>query len=72
MIKLMVEFYPTLIREAGSSPEEFVRKLIEELHFSVLAVDDNWKNQKQQKMTNVTELMNFMKDKTIINLFLER
>ena len=71
-LKIFVEFYPTAIREMGDSPDEFVHKLLEDYRFSILVIDDYTKNKKYLRINNVDELMNFVKGKLTVNLFLER
>ena len=71
-LKIFVEFYPTAIREIGDSPEEFVHKLLEDYRFSILAIADYAENKMYLRINSIDELMNFVKGKLTVNLFLER
>ena len=71
-LKLFIEFYPDLIMDGGCVPDEFARRLIEDYKFAITVIDDNWKDKKQLTVSGVDELMEFVKDKIIVNLFLQR
>ena len=71
-LKIFVEFFPALLQEAGCPAEEFARRLMKDYRFSVTALDDDWKGGRRQKVSSVADLMEFLGDKLIINLFLER
>jgi len=76
-LKMFVEFFPLLIREMGGSPEEFVRRLLEDYQFSIFVIGhdysmhDNSSNKAYLKINSVDEIMNICKGKNDhINLFL--
>ena len=69
---MFVEFYPLGIRRAGNAPEEFARRLLEDYHFSVLAIGEYTKHKKYLRINNVDELMNLCRGERTANLFLER
>jgi FkbM family methyltransferase len=78
-LKMFVEFFPLLIREMGGSPEEFIRKLLEDYHFSMCIIGHDYSmrvyapNERYRKINSVDELMNICKGQTDhVNLFLER
>jgi FkbM family methyltransferase len=64
---LLIEFFPRLIREAGSSPEDFVSELADALGFSLVALDDNWRKPRWMRVRSVEELMEFVGE-GIVNL----
>ena len=69
---MLIEFYPSVLREAGHSPEEFARRLQEDYHFSILAIDDYGRNKKYMKINSVDELMRLCKGERVVNLYLEK
>jgi hypothetical protein len=74
-LKMIMEFYPLVIKEMGFSPEEFAYKLLEKYNFSIYVVSDDYSGSKNRhiKINNVDELMNLCKDKDAhLNLFLEK
>ncbi len=72
-LKIFAEFYPLAIREFGYSPEEFIRKFMDDYQFSIFAIDYLPRGTKEHlKIESVDQLMDLMKDKQVINLFLER
>lgn len=71
-LEMFIEFYFPGIRRAGNSPEEFIRRLLEDYHFSILAIGDYTKDKQYLKIDKVDELMNFCKGEKTANLFLER
>ncbi len=73
-LKMFVEFFPLLIEKMGSSPREFIRKLLEDYQFSIFIIPDDYDAQKGEmvKINTVEEIINFCKRKEDhINLFLE-
>ena len=78
-LKMFVEFFPLLIKEMGGSPEEFIRKLLEDYHFSVFVIEHDYSmrgyapTEGYRKINSVDELMNLCKGHMDhVNLFLER
>lgn len=73
-LKMCMEFYPSAITDMGHSPEELARKLLDDYHFSMLAIYDSYKEEKPcVKINSADELMNLCKDnEKIFNLFLEK
>jgi len=71
-LKMFVEFYFPGIRRAGNSPEEFARRLLEDYHFSILAIGEYTKDKKYLRINNVDELINLCKGEKTANLFLYR
>jgi FkbM family methyltransferase len=71
-LKLFVEFHLPTIASSGISPQEFIRRLLEDYHFSILAIGDYSKDKKYLKINHVDELMNLCKGSQTANLFLER
>ena len=71
-LKMFVEFYPLGIRRAGNTPEEFARKLLEDYHFSVLAIGEYTKDRKYLRINSVDELINLCRGERTANLFLEK
>jgi len=72
-LKIFSEFYPSAIREFGYLPEEFAHKLMDDYHFSILAIDYIPRRAKGYvKVNSVDELMSLLKDREVVNLFLER
>ena len=71
-LKMFVEFYFPGMKRAGSAPQEFARRLLEDYHFSILAIGDYTKDRKYLKINNVDELMDLCKGERAANLFLER
>lgn len=70
-LKMFVEFYPPYIRRSGESPEDFVRVLLKDYGFSILAMD-NRRHLKIHNNNNIDELMRLCRGKRVANLFLER
>jgi len=70
-LKIFIEFYPPAIREAGNSPEEFVNMLLNDYHFSILAMDDYTSNKQYLRIEKAEDLINLCKERPI-NLFLEQ
>ena len=71
-LKMFVEFYLPGIARSGGSPQEFIRRLLEDYHFSILATGEYMKNKKYLKINKVDELLKLCKGGRIANLFLER
>ncbi len=71
-LKMFVEFYFHGIARSGGSPQEFARRLLEDYHFSILAIGEYTKNKKCLRINNVDELMNLCQGGKTANLFLER
>jgi len=74
-IKLFVEFFPLLIKKMGNSPEDFIKKLLEDYGFSIFIIGEDYDacNQKLLMVNSVNELMGFCKNKNDhLNLFIER
>jgi FkbM family methyltransferase len=71
-LKVFVEFYLPAITSSGGSPQEFIRRLLEDYHFSILALGDYTEDKKYLKINNADELMSLCKGGKAANLFLER
>jgi FkbM family methyltransferase len=71
-IKIFMEFYFPGIKRSGSSPEAFVRRLLEDYHFSVLAIGEYTRDKKYLKINSADELMRLCDNKKTANLFLEK
>jgi len=71
-LKMFVEFYFPGIRNSGNSPEEFARRLIEDYHFSILAIGEYTKDRKYLTINKVDELLDLCRGERTANLFLER
>jgi hypothetical protein len=73
-IKMFVEFFPLLIEKMGNSPQEFIRKLLDDYHSSIYIIPDDYDAQKGEmiKINNVEDVMNLCKkEESHINLFLK-
>ena len=71
-LKIFVEFYFPGIKRAGSSPEEFARRLLEDYHFSIQAIGEYTKDRKYLTINKVDELLKLCRGERTANLFLER
>lgn len=71
-LKMFVEFYPLAIARSGSSPEEFARKLLDDYHFSILAIGEYTEDKKYLRINTVDELLKTCQGGIAANLFLER
>jgi FkbM family methyltransferase len=74
-IKIFLEFFPLLIKNMGSSPEEFIRKILGDYNFSIYIIPDDYNAQagEMKKITSIEELMKFCPEKEDhLNLFLTR
>ena len=70
-IKIFMEFYFPGIERSGSSPEKFVRRLIDDYGFSVLAIGEYSRSKKSRKIGSAAELIELCDRKTA-NLFLQK
>jgi len=73
-LKMFVEFFPLLIRKIGNSPEEFIRKLLEDYNFSISVIPEDYDAQKGEmiKINNVNDIRGLCpSEESHINLFLE-
>lgn len=74
-LKMFIEFFPLLIEKMGNSPEEFIKKLLEDYSFSIYIIPDDYDAQKWEmiEINSAREVMNFCSGKEDhINLFLEK
>ena len=74
-IKMFVEFFPLLIEKMGSSPKEFIRKLLEDYKFSIYVIPEDYDalTNEMKKIISVEEIMAFRrKEEDHLNLFLTR
>lgn len=74
-LQMFIEFFPLLIKKMGSSPSEFLRKLIEDYRFSISVIPDDYNAKKGEmvKINSAKELTGLFKDeKAHVNLFLKR
>jgi FkbM family methyltransferase len=74
-LKMFIEFFPLLIREMGGSPEEFIRRLLEDYQFSMFVIPDDHDalTGKSVRVNNAYELMSLCKgERDIVNLFLKK
>ncbi len=74
-LKMFIEFFPLLIRKMGSSPEEFIRKLLEDYRFLIFVIGEDYyaRNKELLRINKVDELMALCKDeKDHLNLFIEK
>lgn len=74
-LKMFIEFFPLLIRKMGNSPEEFVRRLLEDYCFSMFIIGHDYSlsasSEGYVKVNSVDELMNLCKgEMDHVNLFL--
>jgi FkbM family methyltransferase len=73
-LKMIVEFFPLLIRKMGNSPEEFIRKLLEDYQFSINIIPGDYDAQKGEmiKIKEVSKIFDFCRgEMDHLNLFLE-
>lgn len=71
-LKMFVEFFPLLLKEMGSSPEEFISKLLNDYKFSVFVIPDA-PIKKIIKINNSDELMDLCKgERDVVNLFITK
>ena len=74
-LKMFIEFFPLLIEKMGSSPDEFIRKLLENYGFSIYMILGDYDAKKGGivKANSIDEIMSFhQKKEDHINLFLTR
>jgi len=71
-LKIFSEFYPSLIRAMGYSPEDFLDKLINNYHFSVIPLDLPRGKKELRPINTIDELMSLLKNRSVVNLFLNR
>ena len=76
---MLVEFFPLLIKEMGQSPEEFIRRLLEDFHFKMYVVEhdysmrDRVSREDQLRIRSVDELMGLCKERNDhFNLYLDK
>jgi len=73
-IKMFIEFFPLLIKKMGDSPEEFIKKIIQDYKFSIFIIPDDY-DAKIDKITQIREVSEIMKycqgEEDHINLFLK-
>jgi len=62
-IKMFVEFFPLLIKKMGNSPEEFIKKLLEDYSFSIYVIPDDYSAMvsRIKKLSGVEEAMSLKK-----------
>jgi len=78
-LKMLVEFFPLLIREMGQSPEEFILRLLEDFRFRIFVVGQDYSmrcrslTEGQLRIRSVDELMNLCTGRNDhVNLYLEK
>ncbi|HUS51485.1 MAG TPA: FkbM family methyltransferase [Candidatus Paceibacterota bacterium] len=76
-IKIFLEFFPLLLKQMGSSPEELIKLLIEEHKFNIFAVGHDYAMTESKnelvKINNFKEIMGLLKEEDDhINLYLKR
>lgn len=78
-LKMFIEFFPLLIKEMGGSPEDFARKLLEDHHFSMFVIGEDYSmhdyvtDKGYLRIDSVDELMNLCKGEADhVNLFLKK
>ena len=75
---MFVEFFPLLIKEMGGSPEDFARKLLEDYHFTMFVIGEDYSMHEyglknNLKISSADELMNICKgEPDHVNLFLTK
>jgi FkbM family methyltransferase len=73
-LQMFIEFFPLLIKKMGSSPSEFLKKLIEDYRFSISVIPDDYDAKKGEMVSaaSVDEVMGFCREEEDhINLFLK-
>lgn len=73
-LKMIVEFFPLLIKEMGSSPIDFIRRILEDYHFSIFVIPDDYNALKGEmiEIDSAEKIMSLCKgEKDHINLFVE-
>ena len=71
-IKIFMEFYPDILKDAGFSPKEFAQSLFDEYGFSVTLIDDYWKRKEIKPVYSAEDIIDSMKEQKIVNLLLEK
>ena len=72
-LKIFAEFYPSLIRAMGYSPEDFVHKLMDDYHLSILPIGPLPRGMRSHpKISSVDELMQLSEREGCVFTFLER
>lgn len=71
-LRIFVEFYFSGIARSGSSPQEFIRRLLEDYHFSILTIGDYTKDKEYLRISNVDELMKLCRGEKTANLLLTK
>lgn len=76
-IKMLIEFFPLLMKNMGSSPGKYIQSLLEEFKFSIYAIghDYDLSNSKEEliKIPSVSALLSLIKNESDhVNLFLTR
>ncbi len=75
-LKMVIEFFPLLIKDMGNSPEEFAKKLLKDYGFSMYVVSGEYSSHTKEgllKIESVDQLMDLCKEKEgHLNLFLEK
>jgi len=78
-LKMFIEFFPFLITKMGNSPEEFIRRLLEDYQYSIFVIGQEYSmkkyflNKQLLRINSYNELMRLCKgEKDHLNLFLVR
>jgi hypothetical protein len=76
-LSMLVEFFPLLISKMGQSPEEFIRRILEDFGFEVFVVKDDYsmrdKGDGHVRITSVNEMMSLCRDRNDhFNLYLRK
>lgn len=74
-IKIIMEFYPLLIRQLNQSPEKLLEDLLKEYNFSVYIISDDYSafSKKNLKVSSPSDVMKICHGKkSHVNLFLEK
>ena len=78
-LRMFVEFFPLLIREMGGSPEEFIRRLLEDYRFSAFVIGGDYStppeigNRKYFRVNRAEDLLRLCQGKNDhLNLFLKK
>lgn len=75
-LKMVIEFFPLLIKDMGSSPEKFAKKLLQDYGFSVYVIGGEYSSHTRGgllKINSVDQLMELCNGKgDHLNLFLEK
>ncbi|MFC1979246.1 FkbM family methyltransferase, partial [Chloroflexota bacterium] len=71
-LKIFAEFFPSLMKAMGYSPDSFIRRLINDYHFSIYPLDLPGRSISQPGINSAEEFMELSKKREVVNLFLER